>query len=176
MPTTLTEHFKDLTDPRRDQGKRHQLLDIITIAICAVICGADNWVEIERYGHAKYEWLKTFLALPHGIPSHDTFSAVFERLNPDEFRARFVAWVQSMMQLLPQEVVAIDGKVLRGSKDSSLGRQAIDMVSAWACEAGLVFGQVKTEGHSNEITAIPILLNMLVRAFSTVISRRLSGK
>jgi hypothetical protein len=104
MPTTLTEHFKDLTDPRRDQGKRHQLLDIITIAICAVICGADNWVEIERYGHAKYEWLKTFLALPHGIPSHDTLSDVFERLNPDEFRVRFVAWVQSIMQLVPQEV------------------------------------------------------------------------
>ena len=162
MPTTLTEHFKDLTDPRRDQGKRHHLVDIITVAICAVICGADNWVEIERYGHAKYEWLKTFLALPHGIPSHDTFSDVFERLNPDEFRAHFVAWVQSIMQLLPQEVVAIDGKVLRGSKDGSLGRQALDMVSAWACEAGLVFGQVKTEGHSNEITAIPMVLNMLV--------------
>lgn len=162
MPTTLIEQFKDLTDPRRDQGKRHQLLDIITIAICAVICGADNWVEIERYGHAKYEWLKTFLALPHGIPAHDTFSDVFERLDADDFRTRFVAWVQSIMQLLPQEVVAIDGKVLRGTKDSNLGRQAIDMVSAWACEAGLVFGQVKTEDHSNEITAIPTLLNMLV--------------
>ncbi len=162
MPTALTEHFKELTDPRRDQGKRHQLLDIVTIAICAVICGADNWVEIERYGHAKNEWLKTFLALPHGIPSHDTFSDVFERLNPDEFRASFVGWVQSIVQVLPQEVVAIDGKVLRGSKDGAWGRQAIDMVSAWACEAGIVFGQVKTDDHSNEISAIPTLLATLI--------------
>ena len=162
MPSTITEHFEEVTDPRRDQGKRHQLLDIITIAICAVICGADNWVEVERYGHAKHEWLKTFLALPHGIPSHDTFSDVFERLNPDEFRSSFAGWAHSIVQLLPQEVVAIDGKVLRGSKDSNLGRQAIDMVSAWACEAEIVFGQVKTDDHSNEITAIPALLETLI--------------
>jgi predicted transposase YbfD/YdcC len=164
MPTSITEHFEEVTDPRREQGKRHQLLDIITIAICAVICGADNWVEVERYGHAKYDWLKTFLALPHGIPSHDTFNDVFERLNPDEFRASFAGWVQSIVHLLPQEVVAIDGKALRGSKDGTLGRPAIDMVSAWACQAGLVFGQVKTDDHSNEITAIPALLETLILA------------
>jgi len=164
MPTSITEHFEAVMDPRREQGKRHQLLDIITIAICAVICGADNWVEVERYGHAKYDWLKTFLALPHGIPSHDTFNDVFERLNPDEFRASFAGWVQSIVHLLPQEVVAIDGKALRGSKDGTLGRPAIDMVSAWACQAGLVFGQVKTDDHSNEITAIPALLETLILA------------
>lgn len=162
MPSTLTDHFKDLTDPRREQGKRHQLLDIITIAICAVVCGADYWVEVERYGHAKYDWLKILLALPHGIPSHDTFGDVFERLNPDEFEAGFVSWVQSIVQRLPHEVVALDGKVVRGSRDGVLGKQAIDMVSAWACEAGLVFGQVKTDEHSNEITAIPTLLETLV--------------
>jgi predicted transposase YbfD/YdcC len=164
MPTSITEHFEEVTDPRREQGKRHQLLDIITIAICAVICGADNWVEVERYGHAKYDWLKTFLALPHGIPSHDTFNDVFERLNPDEFRASLAGWVQSIVHLLPQEVVAIDGKALRGSKDGTLGRPAIDMVSAWACQAGLVFGQVKTDDHSNEITAIPALLETWILA------------
>jgi predicted transposase YbfD/YdcC len=162
MPSSLTDHFKDMPDPRRDQGKRHQLLDIITIAICAIICGADNWVEVEQYGQAKCDWLKTFLALPHGIPSHDTFGDVFERLDPDEFRAGFASWVQSIAHLLPHEVLAVDGKVLCGSKDGRLGRQAIDMVSAWACGAGLVFGQVKTDEHSNEITAIPRLLKMLV--------------
>lgn len=160
--SALTDHFGEVSDPRRAQGTRHKLLNIITIAICAVICGADNWVEVERYGRAKEDWFKTFLELPHGIPSHDTFEDVFARLKPEAFRAGFMSWVASITERITGEVIAIDGKVLRGSKDQVAGRSAIDLVSAWASQAGLILGQVKTDDHSNEITAIPELLDLLV--------------
>lgn len=161
-PISLTEHFKNVVDPRRDQGKRHQLLDVITIAICAVICGADNWVEIERYGQAKYDWFQTFLELPHGIPSHDTIEDVFARIDPNEFHSGFMSWTESIAELMEQEIIALDGKVSRGSKDESSGKGAINLVSAWASKAGLALGQVKTDQKSNEITAIPKLLDLLV--------------
>ncbi len=140
---------------------RHKLIDILTIAICAVICGADSWVAIETYGCAKSEWLKTFLELPNGIPSHDTFARVFAQLNPQQFQSCFLNWMKSIQKITEGEVVAIDGKTLRSSYDSSSDQSAIVMVSAWATTNKLVLGQVKVDEKSNEITAIPELLKVL---------------
>lgn len=157
----IAAHFGDIADPRIDRTKLHKLIDILAIAICAVICGADDWVEVALFGEAKVSWLRTFLELPNGIPSHDTFTRVFARLDPDEFRKRFLEWVKAVYELSSGQVVAIDGKKLRGSQDGTLGRGAIDMVSAWASENELVIGQIKVDDKSNEITAIPQLLQIL---------------
>lgn len=158
----LREYLEELEDPRVDRRKRHKLLDIITIAICAVICGADTWVGIERFGHAKVEWFKRFLDLENGIPSHDTFGRVFAALDPDQFQSCFMAWTQSLSKQLQGEVVALDGKMLRGSKDSVSAKSAMYLVSAWAEANRLVLGQVKVDEKSNEITAIPKLLDALM--------------
>lgn len=158
---TLEEHFARLTDPRVERTREHKLLDIVLIAICAVICGADGWVEVEEFGKAKQAWLETFLELPNGIPSHDTFGRVFARLNPDEFEQCFLEWVQAISRLTQGEVVAVDGKSLRRSHDHRLGQNAIQMVSAWASANHLVLGQHKVDEKSNEITAIPALLQGL---------------
>ena len=158
---SIMDHFRDLEDPRIERSKRHQLLDIVAIAICAVICGADSWVYVEMFGKSKEEWFRTFLDLPHGIPSHDTFGDVFSRLDPEQFQRCFMEWTQSVAALLPGEVVAIDGKTVRRSHDKATGKQAIHLVSAWASANTLTLGQVKTEEKSNEITAIPQLLEML---------------
>ena len=155
------ECFGELEDPRIERCKRHQLLDIITIAICAVICGADSWVYVEMFGKSKEDWFRTFLDLPNGIPSHDTFGDVFSRLDPDRFQECFMEWSQAVADLLPGEVVAIDGKTVRRSHDKRAGKQAIHLVSAWASANTLTLGQVKTDRKSNEITAIPRLLEML---------------
>jgi predicted transposase YbfD/YdcC len=157
----LIEHFGDMPDPRIDRTKRHKLVDIIVIAICAVICGADDWVEVALFGEAKEAWFRTFLELPNGIPSHDTFNRVFARLDPDAFRARFLSWIEAICSITGGQVIAIDGKKLRGSQDQRLGKGAIDMVSAWATENQLVLGQIKVDDKSNEITAIPELLKLL---------------
>ena len=129
---SVMDYFRELEDPRIDRSKRHQLLDIITIAICAVICGADSWVYVEMFGESKEKWFRPFLDLPNGIPSHDTFGDVFSRLDPDGFRECFMEWSQGLAELLPGEVVAIDGKTVRRSHDKRAGRQAIRLVSAWA--------------------------------------------
>lgn len=150
-----------MSDPRIERTKRHKLIDIITIALCAVICGADNWVALETYGCAKYEWLKTFLELPNGIPSHDTFSRVLAQLNPQEFQECFLSWMKSIHKITEGEVVAIDGKTLCSSYDKGSEQSAIQMVSAWATTNKLVLGQVKVNENSNEITAIPELLKVL---------------
>ena len=157
----ISEHFASLEDPRVERTKLHQLLDIIVIAICAVICGADDWVEVELFGNAKLAWLRTFLELPNGIPSHDTFGRVFARLNAEQFQQCFLAWIQAVSEVTRGQVIALDGKVLRGSCDRVLGKAGIDMVSAWATANHLVLGQVKVDDKSNEITAIPKLLQML---------------
>ena len=157
----IVKHFKGLEDPRIDRAKRHELIDIIAITICAVVCGADNWVEVEEFGKAKEEWLSRFLRLPNGIPSHDTFGRVFSRLAPEQFGGCFMSWVRSISELTQGEVVAIDGKTLRGCHDQLNGRAALHMVSAWASENHMVLGQTRTADHSNEITAIPKLLSML---------------
>jgi len=160
-PDTLMESFGSLEDPRRAQGTRHQLLDIIIIAICAIICGADSWEDVEEFGCAKESWLRTFLELPHGIPSHDTFGRVFARLNPKQFEACFRAWIEAVFVRTQGQVVALDGKTLRGSHDAAHDKAAIHMVSAWATENSLVLGQIKVDETSNEITALPILLRLL---------------
>lgn len=163
---SIRDHFATLTDPRSDHTKHHQLLDIITIALCGVICGAESWVEIEQFGHAKLSWLRTFLDLPHGIPSHDTFGRVFAALDPAQFQQCFLGWVQAVVartagHLTPGQVVALDGKTLRRSHDRSNGKAAIHLVSAWAAENRLVLGQIKVEDKSNEITALPALVQVL---------------
>lgn len=158
---SIAKHFGKMRDPRIDRTKRHKLLDILIIAICGVICGADSWVDIEMYGKSKLEWLKTFLKLPNGIPSHDTFGRVFAALNSEEFEKSFLEWVKAIHELSGGQVIAIDGKQLRGSQDIPEGKEAIYMVSAWATENQLVLGQRKVDDKSNEITAVPQLLKML---------------
>lgn len=159
--TTLEKHFAGLTDPRVERTREHKLLDIVIIAICAVICGADGWTDVEEFGKAKRAWLETFLELPNGIPSHDTLGRVFARLNPQEFEQCFREWVQAVNLLTQGEVVAVDGKTLRRSHDRRLGQNAIHMISAWASANRLVLGQRKVDEKSNEITAIPALLQVL---------------
>ena len=164
METTkisIGEHFADIVDPRVKRTKRHLLLDIIVIAICGVICGADGWVAVETFGKAKEAWLRTFLELSHGIPSHDTFGRVFARLDPEAFQRSFINWVQAISELTEGQVIAVDGKTLRRSHDATLGKAAIHMVSAWATANHLVLGQLKVADKSNEITAIPALLQLL---------------
>lgn len=158
---TIADYFGEMDDPRVERTKQHKLIDIITIAICAVICGADTWVDIETYGRAKYLWLKEFLELPNGIPSHDTFSRVFARLNPEQFQQCFINWIKSISNITSGQVIAIDGKTLRHSYDKGADKRAIHMVSAWATAQRLVLGQVKVDDKSNEITAIPELLKVL---------------
>lgn len=154
------DHFAELSDPRVERGREHPLLSIVGVALCAILSGADDWVAVERFGKAKFEWLSGFLDLPNGIPSHDTFGRVFARLDPVEFEACFADWVAAMTARLP-ELVAIDGKTLKGSRDKAGGIKALHMVSAWATEAGLTLGLVAVDDKSNEITAIPKLLQML---------------
>jgi predicted transposase YbfD/YdcC len=128
----ILTHFADLEDPRDERGKDHQLIDIITIAICAVICGAESWVDIELYGQSKQEWFSTFLSLRNGIPSHDPFARVFTRLDPEQMQTCFIRWIRAISQMSVGEVVAIDGKKVRHSYDNANGKGAIHMVSAWA--------------------------------------------
>lgn len=156
----ITEQFAKLDDPRR-YNRRHLLLDVVIIAICAVICGADDWEAVEEFGHAKYEWFKSFLELPHGIPSHHTFRRVFASLDADQFQTCFIDWIKAVHQITKGQIIAIDGKKLRHSHDNAIGKQAIHMVSAWAEENRLVLGQCKVDDKSNEITAIPRLLDLL---------------
>jgi predicted transposase YbfD/YdcC len=166
--TSIGAHFAPLTDPRADRGQDHLLVDILTIALCAVLCGADGWVAVETFGRAKAAWLRTFLALPGGIPSHDTFGRVFARLDPVEFQRCFLAWVGAMVPDTVGQVVALDGKTLRRSHDRSNGKAALHLVSAWACGSGLVLGQLAVADKSNEIAAIPALLRLLALDGATV--------
>ncbi|MFO1430469.1 MAG: ISAs1 family transposase [Candidatus Competibacteraceae bacterium] len=157
----LSDHVDSLPDPREAGLIEHKLLDIITIAICAVICGADSWVEIEAFGKARYEWLRGFLELPNGIPSHDTFGRVLARLSAVAFQRCFASWIQTVFTVTQGQVIASDGKTLRRSYDRGAGKAAIPIVSAWASANRLVLGQVKTDDKSNAITAIPDLLKLL---------------
>ena len=158
---SLLEYFADLPDPRIERCKEHALLDIVAIAILATICGAEHFTEMEEFGRAKQAWLKSFLKLPHGIPTHDTFARVFARLKPAAFRERFIDWVQAINTVTAGEVIAVDGKTARRSHDKSGGIKALHLVSAWATRNRLTLGQVKVDEKSNEITAVPELLNLL---------------
>jgi predicted transposase YbfD/YdcC len=165
MPQELTasivEHFAGVDDPRLERKREHRLMDILVIAISAVVCGANDWVAVETFGKAKESWLRKFLALPNGIPSHDTFGRVFALLEPDQLQESFVSWIQAVAQVTKGQVVAIDGKTLRHSYDRRSAKAAIHMVSAWTAQNHVVLGQLKTEEKSNEITAIPELLRLL---------------
>ena len=158
---SLVESFSIIPDYRVNRRKLHNLVDITVIAVCAVICGADDWNAIEKFGKCKQDWFNNFLELPNGIPSHDTFNRVFTFLSPKMFRECFMNWVKDIAKAFPGQIIPIDGKTLRRSHDKKSNKAAIHMVSAWAAEAKLVLGQVKTEEKSNEITAIPELLNVL---------------
>jgi len=161
VATSIITHFGELKDPRSGNAKQHIFLEILVIAICAVICGADGWSDVELFGKNKKDWLKTFLELPKGIPSHDTFGRVFAQIKPEEFQKGFMEWVKAIQTLTAGQVIAIDGKQLRRSHDHQAGKAAIYMVSAWATANQLVLGQRKVDEKSNEITAIPELLNLL---------------
>lgn len=152
--------FGQLEDPRMNRQKKHLLLDIVAITVCAVIAGADGWTDVAKFGKAKEPWLRGFLKLPNGIPSHDTFGRVFSLLDPAAFQEAFRDWVGAIQGRV-QGVVAVDGKTVRHSHDRSKNKSAIHVVSAWACEHSLALGQVKVNDKSNEITAIPELLDML---------------
>ncbi len=158
---TLLEHFASLEDPRVERTKLHPLLSIVIIAMCAVISGAESWNEIEEFGRATEGFFADFLELPNGVPSHDTFNRVFAALNPLQFRECFVGWMRSVAGVLPAQVVALDGKALRGSRDKWADKGPIYMVSAWAAENRLVLAQAKVEEKSNEIKALPELLRCL---------------
>lgn len=159
--TTISISFGELPDPRIDRCKHHKLLDIVTIAICAVISNADGWTDIEAYGRAKETWLRQFLELPNGIPSHDTFARVFAKLDPIAFQKCFVRWVDAIRDKLPGDVIAIDGKTSRRTHDAAIDLSPLHIVSAWSSDNRLVLGQVRVDEKSNEITAIPVLLDLL---------------
>lgn len=146
-------------DPRREHGKRHKLEDVLTIALCTVLCGSSEFTEMECFGKLRREWLEGFLELPNGIPSHDTFGNVFAAIDPAEFMGAFALWTQNVYRKLGGEVVAFDGKALRGTKRDM--EEMTTMVGAWAAGAGISLGQVEVEGKSNEITALPKLLQIL---------------
>lgn len=158
---SIIHHFSSIEDPRLDRQKKHKLQDIFFITLCAVICGADNWVAIEEFGKAKVDWFTELLSLQHGIPAHDTFGDVFAAIDSQQFSECFTNWVSDLANLTEGEVIAIDGKCLRRSIDRASKKSAIHMVSAWAQCNSLVLGQVKVDDKSNEITAIPKLLSRL---------------
>ena len=161
IQANLLDYVSDIPDPRVPRTKKHLLKDILVIAILAVIAGAEGWEDMENYGLSKIEWLKDFLELPHGIPSDDTFRRLFERLDTKVLEQVLAQWLTLMMGSLEKEIVPIDGKSLRGSYDRNQGIKALHLVTAWASEQRLVLGQVKVEDKSNEITAIPALLELL---------------
>ena len=161
MVNGILEHFAGLQDPREARGRRHVLGDMLAMALCAVICGAEEWSTMEEFAQAKQAWFKTFLGLPHGIPSDDTFGRLFARLDPEHFERCFAAWVAALAGSSKGKLIAIDGKTLRRSVDRANGKAAVHMVSAWVSANGLCFGQLATGAKSNEITAIPKLLALL---------------
>jgi len=156
---TIQRHFRSLKDPRIERRKKHLLLDIVAIAICGVICGCNDWQQIATFAKSRHDWLKKFLRLPNGTPSHDTFERVFDRLNPGAFQACFREWMRALHEALGLSQIAIDGKTLRGSGTG--GRQTLHLVSAWATANCVSLGQVAVAEKSNEITAIPQLLELL---------------
>lgn len=159
---SIEAHFESLPDPRRDDCRTpHKLLDIIVITICAVICGADNWVAVQSFGNAKYKWLAEFLELPKATPSHDTFRRVFSALDAIKFEECFINWIRSAIEVTQGQVIAVDGKQLRRSYDTRSNKAAIHLVSAWACHQGVALGQIKVADKSNEIPAMPQLLELL---------------
>ena len=158
---SMEHHFQELEDPRAEKRVAHRLLDVLVIAICAVICGANSWPQVETFGQAKESWLRKFLPLTGGIPAHDTCWRIFRHLDAEQFESCFASWISAVSEISAGEIIAIDGKQCRRSHDREIGQDAITLVSAWATANRLTLGQVKTDTKSNEITAIPRLLEML---------------
>lgn len=154
-------HFGPLSDPRLERTRRHRLIDIVVLALCAGLCGCNTWVEVAALGRAKRQWFSRFLELSKGIPSHDTFGRVFGLLDTGEFLACLRSWLEALSLAVGGDVIAIDGKTLRGSIDRAVGKSALHLVSAWSTKNQVVLAQVATDAHSNEITAVPKLLRML---------------
>ncbi len=162
METNLVKHFSKIQDPRMTNKCDHKLIDILVITVCATICRCDEgWESIEDFAEARFDWLKKFLDLPNGIPSHDTIRRLFLLLDPVEFQNCFYDWANSFREKITGETISFDGKASRGSSDDKLGKKAIHMVSAWANDNKLILGQIKVDEKSNEITAIPKLLELL---------------
>jgi predicted transposase YbfD/YdcC len=160
-PRGLLRAFSELKDPRMNRTRRHSLSDIMAIAICAIICGADGWTQVAKFGRCKLKWFSTFLELPNGIPSHDTFGRVFAALDPSAFEECFMKWIAALSAASAGRLIAIDGKTIRRSLDTAGGKAAIHMVNAWCAANHMVLGQLATDAKSNEITAIPELLKLL---------------
>lgn len=154
-------HFVELTDPRKDRGKNHQLLDMVALALCGTICGANSWADIERFARAHQDWFEQFLSLPQGIPSHDTFGRVFARLDTTQFQQCLGRWVEQLQLQLDGQTVAIDGKTLRGSHDRAAEQEALHIVNAWANQVNFCLGQISVESKANEIPAVRELLEIL---------------
>ena len=159
--TDFIAYFSVIPDPRVERTKKHRLIDILFIAVCTMVCGGEDFTDMEMFGEAKEEWLRSLLELPHGIPSHDTFGRVFSLIDPQAFGECFLRWSAALHEATKGEVIALDGKTLRHSFDSATGQSALHLVSAWASENGISLGQLKVDGKSNEITALPALLKML---------------
>ena len=159
---SIIDHFQTLEDPRIERTKKHTLLDILVIALCTLLTGGEGFQDMELFGKSKEAWLQTFLALPHGIPSHDTFGRVFARLNPQRFQECFLSWTRAVAQFTQGTLISLDGKTVKASFDRATAASPLHMLSAWCSEhGGLVLGQIKTDTKSNEITAIPALLHLL---------------
>jgi len=161
MAASIIEHFSSLQDPRIERHKRHNLIDIIVLTVSAVASGADGWEAIEDFGKEKLDWLRQHIALENGVPSHDCIGYVLSRISPTGFRECFMSWTQSVVRVTGGEIIAVDGKTARGSRDRKNNRNPLHMVSAWACANRMVLGQQATDDKSNEITAIPKLLKLL---------------
>ena len=165
MPNNLRDQiascFQELKDPRQPINQTHLFVEILVISICAIVCGADDWEAVADYAAAKVAWLSTFLTLPGGPPAHDTFWRVFRHLDAEQFQCCFLRWVASMVELTSGQVIALDGKQLRGSQDPGVGAAPIHMLSAWATENQLVLGQLRVDEKTNEMTALPELLAAL---------------
>jgi predicted transposase YbfD/YdcC len=159
--TDIFEHFDELEDPRMDRQKRHCLMDIVFISVCAVVCGATSFVDMHDFGCAKKEWLEDHLELLNGIPSHDTFRRVYSLIDPEVFRGCFMSWTAALSDATAGDIIAFDGKTLRRSFDTATGLSAIHVINAWSCENDLCIGQMKVDGKSNEITAMPALIALM---------------
>ncbi len=160
-PEGLIEHFSKLEDPRIDRNKKHELIDVIVLCVCAVLSGAEGWCDIEEFGRAKLDWLRRYVPLANGVPVDDTIARIISALSVSGFQACFLSWMEDVVKLSDGEIIALDGKTHRRSHDRKRGVKALHMVSAWACGNGVVLGQVKTDEKSNEITAVPELLEKL---------------
>ena len=160
-PGSFISYFEGMEDYRTNRRKLHSLVNILVIALCAILSGCEAWTEVSMYGKEKREWLEQYLKLPNGIPSHDTFGRVFAAIDPAVFKLCFINWMKDSLKLSEETIIALDGKTVRRSHDKDNGKEAIHMVSAYATDAGLVLGQIKTAVKSNEITAIPKLLDIL---------------